>query len=251
VTSESYKVLPRATLLLLLLGTVCVGQNKKDSPAESGPQQASKNIDVNHVISVVTASENEFRAAFGGYGYKYDVIVQTFKDGKVTGEYRRTTQVALDKKGKLEERVLYFPRPSVTDIQVTREDLEDLSGRNQFILQTVNISKYNFKYAGNERIDNIDLYVFDVEPKVISSRERLFSGRIWLRANDLRILRMRGRSAQNSSQRFPVLDSYRAQVGEHCLFPALAVAEETLEFPFGRSVHLRIEVRYSDYVKLK
>jgi len=250
VTSESYKVLAGATLLLLFLETVCVAQNKKDSPAEFGPQQTSKHLDVNHVISVVAASENGFRTALGDYGYKYDVIIQTFKDGKVTGEYRRTTQVALDKKGTLEERVLYFPRPSVTDIQVTREDLEDLSGRNQFVLETVNISKYNFTYAGNERIDNIDLYVIDVEPKAISSRERLFSGRIWLRANDLRILRMRGRTVQKGSQRFPVMDSYRAQVGEQYLFPALAVAEEQLEFPRG-SVHLRIEVKYSDYVKLK
>ena len=169
----------------------------------------------------------------------------------MSGEYRRVTQVVSGKDGKLEEKILSFPRPTLTDIYVTREDLENLSAKYLFTLDTANANKYKFKYAGKERIGDIDLYTFDVTPKYVSSVERLFSGRIWVSVNDLRIVRLRGREVQNNGQKFPVMEIYRTPVDGRYLFPSVALADEEVVFPTSFSAHLHVEVRYSEYVKLK
>jgi hypothetical protein len=157
----------------------------------------------------------------------------------------------LDSAGRPEERILSFSRPTITEVVLTKEDLEDLSAKYQFTLETANANKYKFTYAGKESVDGVDSYVFVVEPKTISSKERLFSGRIWVRINDLKIVRMRGRGVEKGIQRFPILESRRIAVGDQYLFPSRAFADEQLVFPNGRSAHLRMEVSYSDYVKLR
>jgi hypothetical protein len=244
-------ILATSTFLLLLLKIACFMVNPDGSAVWATPAQVSENFDVNHVITEFTAGEAGFRTAFDNYGYKCDLIIQSIKDGKVTGEYRRTTQVALNKKGKPEEKVLSFPRPSLTEIVVTPEDLEDLSAKYHFILETTDARNYKFTYSGKERADNRDLYVFGVEPKVNPSKERLFSGRIWVSVSDLKIVKMRGKRVQKGNQSFPVMESKRSRVGEQYLFPSHASADEVLVFSNGRSAHVRIEVRYSDYVKLR
>lgn len=129
--------------------------------------------------------------------------------------------------------------------------LEGLSAKYQFTLETANASKYKFAYAVKERIDNMDVYIFEVEPKSISSKERLFSGRIWVSLKDLRIVKMRGKGVQKGYQRFPVMEIYRTVVEGRYLFPLASFADEELKFPNGSTVHLRVVVRYSDYIKLK
>lgn len=248
---RSYKVLATQIFVFLLLEIVCHAVSQKDNPQPALPAQATENLDVNHIVSEFTTGEAEFHAAFNRYGYKCDMVIQTLKNGNVTGEYRRTTQVVLGDDGKLEEKVISFPRQSLTDIVVTREDLEDLSAKYQFTLETANASKYKFAYVGKERIDNLDLYIFEVEPKSTSSKERLFSGRIWVSLNDLRIVKMHGKGVQKGRQRFPIMEIYRRAVEGRYLFPSAAFADEELKFPNGSSVHLRVVVRYSDYVKLK
>jgi hypothetical protein len=169
----------------------------------------------------------------------------------VTGEFHRTTQVVLGKNGKLEEKIISFPRPSLTDVGITREDLEVLSAGYQFALEAANASKYKFTYAGKVRVDNIDLFAFDIEPKSISSKERLFRRRVWVSVRDQRIVKTRGRAVQKGNQSFALMEVYRSAVEGRSLFPSLGFADEEIVFPHGNSVRVRIEVRYTDYVKLK
>ena len=241
------KQLFRITLVLVLMSAAIMNLSgqQKDTPGK-----ASENPDVNHLISEFSSGESEFKAAFGHYGYKCDLLIQTVRNGKVTGQYHRITQAVLSSKGKLEEKVLSFAASSVTEIAITRDDIDALSANYQFTLESLNMSKYKFTYAGTERIDNMDLYVFGVEPNPISSKELLFSGRIWVSVKDLRIVRMRGRAERKGNQKFPVLEIYRAAVDDRYLFPSYVSADEDVVFQNGSSVHLQMEVRYSDYVKL-
>ncbi|MBO0237265.1 hypothetical protein, partial [Vibrio parahaemolyticus] len=76
------------------------------------------------------------------------------------------------------------------------EDLEDLGGVNPFAIEPSAIPQYNFTYIGKEKIDELDLFVFDVTPKVIpdpkKSTQRLFIGRIWVDDKDLMIVKSKG-----------------------------------------------------------
>jgi hypothetical protein len=242
----------RPTKLAVLATYViaCMLANNHSS-ASALPAQAAANPDVDHIVSEFTIGEAEYQAAFDHYGYKQDLVLETLQNGKVTGEFHRITQIGLNKDGKPEERIISFPASSLKEVAVTREDLDDLSAKYQFTLQPGNASKYKFHYAGRERIDAVDLYLFDVKPKVSSAKERLFKGRIWVSDSNLRIFKMRGRGERKgNNQAFPVMEVQRTLV-DGSMFPAYAFADEKLVFQNGSSVHLRIHLRFTDYVKLR
>jgi hypothetical protein len=55
--------------------------------------------------------------------------------------------------------------------------LEEL---NRLLWSHRKLDRYNIRYVGKERIDDLDLFIFDVSPKVMPDpkkiKERLFSG---------------------------------------------------------------------------
>ena len=191
---------------------VSVATVQRDEPAQATLSQTSKTPDVKHIISEFTVGETELRKSFDQYGYHRDLLIQTVKKGKVTGAYHRITQLSLGKDGKPEEKVLSFPRPSLTEVTVTPEDLECLSPNYHFTLGESNVDKYEFTYIGSDRTADRDFYVFDVRPKRVGAKELLFKGRIWVSGKDLRVIKIRGLCVTKTNQSFPVLEISRGMV---------------------------------------
>ena len=243
--------LATATVISLLLSIMSLSAARQGSMlalAAGGAQDP----DVKHVIAGFTSGERRLRAALDHYGYKCDILVQTLKDGKVTGEFHRVSEMVMGRDGQIGERIISFPESSLKAVTVTQQDLESFSLRNQFPLESADASKYGFVYAGKEQVGNSVTYAFDVRPVGTVSGERLFEGRIWVRAEDGTIIKQRGKlEEQKSRQRFPMMEVSRTPVEGGYLFPSSATADEDLVFRNGRTVHLRIEIRYSEYVKLQ
>jgi hypothetical protein len=130
--------------------------------------------------------------------------------------------------------------------------LEDLGGVNQFALEAAKIDQYNFTYVGKEHIDELDLYVFDVAPKVVPSskniKERLFVGRIWVDDQDLQIVKTRGKGVpETKDNKFPNFETFREQIDGKYWFPTLARTDEELIYDNAPALHVRARVRYTDY----
>jgi len=172
--------------------------------------------------------------------------------GQVIGEYHRVSDFTFDNKGNLYEKINYFPMPSLQAAQMTNEDLEDLGGINPFALEGSKAASYNFKYAGKERIDELDLYVFDVSPKVMpspKSKERVFVGRIWVDDHDLQIVKAKGKAGpETKNNKFPIVETYREQIDGKYWFPTFAYADDDLVFDNGADLRLRMRVKYTDFV---
>ncbi|HEX9545069.1 MAG TPA: hypothetical protein VF955_07785, partial [Pyrinomonadaceae bacterium] len=123
-------------------------------------------MQIDNIIRAFTVKETEFRRALNSYAFKRDALVQQLgMGGQVIGEYHRVSNFSFDEQGNRFEKIQFFPMPSFAG--VTQEDLEDLGGVNPFALEAAKIPLYNFKYVGKERIDELDLYIFDVTPKVM------------------------------------------------------------------------------------
>ena len=54
------------------------------------------------------------------------------------------------------------------------EDYEDINHRYPFVLTTDEVPEYQILYVGQQRLDEIDTYVFDITPKTLGKRETLF-----------------------------------------------------------------------------
>jgi hypothetical protein len=207
--------------------------------------------DITRIIAAFTAKETQFRQALNIYSFKRDAVIQSIgMGGQVIGEYHRVSSFTFDDQGNRYEKISFFPMPSYGG--VTTEDLDDLGGINPFALEPSKIERYNFKYSGKEKIDELSLYVFDVTPKVIpdpkKTKERLFSGRVWVDDQELQIVKTKGKGVPETKiNKFPIVETYREQFGGKFWFPTYSYADEVLIFDSGEPLHIRMQVRYSDF----
>lgn len=209
-------------------------------------------VEVDRIVSEFTKNEEEFRYALTNYVFNRSATIQTIGlGGNITGTYRRDSFMTFSEDGERFERITYFPMSTLTELRITPEDLEDLGGVNPFALDPRNISMYTFSYVGKQRIDELNLHVFDVRPKVIpnpdKSKLRLFTGRIWVDDQDLMIVKSQGKGIPEGDQRFPVVDTWRTSVDGKYWFPAYSSSDDELVFKNGQVVKMRLRVRYDNY----
>ena len=225
---------------------------------QSQPASASSaaRVDTERIVRSFTAKESEFRRALNNYSFKRDAVIQTLGlGGQISGEYRRTSRFVFDDQGNRFEKIIFFPMPTITEIGITAEDLEDLGGIQPFALEASKAHLYNFNYVGKERIDEIDTYIFDVAPKVMpdpkKTKERVFVGRIWVDDRDLQIVKARGKGMpEDKNNKYATFETYREQIDGRFWFPTYTYADDELVFGSGQVVRIRMRVRYSDFERL-
>ena len=233
-----------AALALVVLTALTVsGQTPVNGPMDTA--------EVDRIIKGFTAKEVEFRRALNSYSFKRDVLVQKIgMGGQVTGEYHRVSTYTFDDHGNRYEKISFFPMSTMPEI--TQQDIQDMEGIKPFALEPSKIDQYNIRYVGKEKIDELDLYVFDVQPKVVpkfsKTQERFFSGRIWVDDKDLQIVKTKGKGLpEDKKNKFPVVETYREQIDGHYWFPTYSYADEELIFEEGYSLHIRMKIRYTDF----
>ncbi|HYY41694.1 MAG TPA: hypothetical protein VE775_03110 [Pyrinomonadaceae bacterium] len=242
-----------AVVAALALCAGAAAQKSEESHVRNVPLPAAE---IDRIIHAFTGKETQFRVALNDYGFKRDAVVQTIGwGGQITGEYHRVSRFSFDDSAHRFEKILSFPLPTIQEITLTPEDLEDLSGVETFALEAHKLPQYNFNYLGKEKIDELDLYVFDVGPKVLPDpkkvKERFFQGRIWVDDQDLQIVKVKGKGVPEGQQRFPVFETYREQIDGKYWFPTYTYADDQLVFPSGQVVHIRLRITFNDYERYK
>lgn len=212
----------------------------------------AKPAEIEKIVRAFTAKETEFRRALNEYAFKRDAVVQVIgMGGQIAAEYHRVSNFTFDDNGNRFEKIVFFPMATFGG--VTPEDLEDLGGINPFALEAAKIPEYNFAYVGKERIDELDLYVFDVSPKIIpdpKTGERYFVGRIWVDDRDLQIVKSHGKGIpETKNNKFPKVETYRQQIDGRYWFPTYSYADEELVYDNGFVQHIRLRVTYTDFKK--
>ena len=207
---------------------------------------------INDIVHKITQKETEFRRALNSYAFKRDALVQEIgMGGQVIGEYHRVSEFTFDDSGNRYEKIAFFPMPTFGGM--TPEDLEDLGGVNPYALEAAKLSQYNFKYVGKERIDELDLFVFDVSPKITpdakKTKERFFVGRIWVDDHDFQIVKTKGKGIpETKANKFPIVETYREQIDGKFWFPTYSYADDDLVFDNGTDLRIRMRVKYTDYI---
>ncbi|HYG09064.1 MAG TPA: hypothetical protein VD835_03720 [Pyrinomonadaceae bacterium] len=245
-----------ATLALTVAATLPVGAQQVSTASTGAPAATSTaGVDVEGVIRAFTTKEATFRSALNQYSFKREAIVQTIgMGGQISGEYRRVSRFVFDDSGKRYEKIELFPLSTLTELELTADDLEDMSGAQTFALEPSKMHLYSIKYVGKEKIDELNLFVFDVEPKVMpdpkKTKERFFKGRIWVDDQDLQIAKVRGKGVpEKKGARFPTFETYREQIDGKFWFPTYTYADEELVFDTGQVSHVRIRITFSEFAR--
>src|SRR5580658_3694385 len=214
-----------------------------------------KTLSVQDVIVQFGAAEAIVKETRLHYTYKQDVRMQTLSGTSVTGEFHEVSTISYDAKGKRVEEVTFAAQPSLKGLQLEQDDMEDIRVFMPLLLTSEDLPRYNLTYAGQQHVDDLDTYVFHVEPKKKEeSAKRYFEGRIWVDAQDFQIVKVCGKSGpelirtgkhQHSDLR-PTFVTYRQQVDDRYWFSSYTRSDDTLRFPAG-PLHLRQVIKYTDY----
>jgi len=239
-----------APLIVTLAMALSSAFSQSPSPQKEPP------IPVDEIIRKFAEKEKQFKIARASYTYRQDVKVQEL-DGndRVTGEFNQVADIIFDSSGKRTEKIVYAPAVTLRRIGMTAQDLQDLREIQPFVLTSDDIYKYNLKYSGKEKIDEIDCYVFDVSPKKIEKDQRYFEGRIWVDDQDLQIVKTYGKAVpdirdKNGENLFPRFETYREQIDGQYWFPTYTRAVDTLHFSTG-PVRMRQIIKYDKYKKFQ
>ncbi|MBI2679223.1 MAG: hypothetical protein HYX28_10630 [Candidatus Koribacter versatilis] len=224
--------------------------------AQDDPTTASVNpappsgISVDQVIQKFAAKEAEFKLARDNYTYRQTVSVQTLDGDTVDGEYRQVSDILFDAQGKRTENIVFAPMSTLQRVSMSPEDQEDIRKTMPFVLTTQEIPDYNIKYNGQQRVDELDTYVFEVSPLRMTPGRRYFQGRIWVDQQDLQIVMTHGKPVpdlrKGSENLFPKFTTYREQIDGKYWFPTYTRADDYLQFKRG-PVHIREIIKYTDY----
>jgi hypothetical protein len=216
--------------------------------------------EIDNIIKKMSDNEEEFRIALSNYVFNRKATIQEIGlGGQIAGTYRRDSFLTFTKDGKRFERIVFSPVSTLRNLQITPADLDDLGGINPFAIKPSEISLYNFNYLGKEKIDELDLHVFEVSPKVMPNPKksdlRLFQGRIWIDDRDLMIVKSKGKAVpegkdkQGNDQRFPIVETWRENVDGKYWFPSYSSADDELVFDSGNVLKMRMRVQFTDYAQ--
>ena len=209
--------------------------------------------EIDKITTKFIQNERLFRKALSVYAFNRDATIQTIgMGGQITGTYKRESFMTFDGAGNRIEKILFFPISTLTEIVITQADIENLGGLDPFAIEPAHFDKYKFTYLGKEKIDELNLHVFDVAPKVIPKAEKgglqLFSGRIWVDDQDLLIVKSKGKAVPEwKEERFAVIETWRENVDGKYWFPTYSASDDELVFRNGQVTKLKIRVKYTNY----
>jgi len=214
---------------------------------------APKGTTAEELIRKFTAQETKVRDARSGYTYTQDVLVQTLNGTAVDGQFHEITEISYDGKGKRVESVKFSEVPTLQGVQLSAADKDDIATFMPWILPADQLSDYKITYLGQQHVDDLDTYVFHVEPSKEEKNQRYFEGRVWIDNRDFQMVKLCGKTVPEQIHRKkkdpievrPTFVGYR-QLVDGYWFPAYARVDDTLHFGV-QSVHLREVVKFKDY----
>ncbi len=246
-------MMKKARILLFTLTILCVSFAGAIAQNSKIVRTDLSQAEIDRIVKAFTANEGKFRAALANYNFNRSATIQTVgMGGQITGTFRRDSILNLNEEGKRFEKILFAPVSTLTEITITPEDLEDLGGLNPFALEPSAVSQYNFNFVGKEKIDELNLYVFDITPKVMpdpkKTKLRLFTGRVWVDDQDLLIVKSKGKAIpETKNNKYPVVETWRENIEGKFWFPAYIASDDELVFDSGQAVKLKMRVKYTDY----
>jgi hypothetical protein len=218
--------------------------------------EAPPSLPEDQIIQRFAQKEDEFVRARAHYTYKKTIRIEEFgPDGQPTGQYVVVTQPARNPDGTSYDKIVERPESTLTRMHLLSEDLDVIQRMPAYPLTSAQLPKYNLKYIGKEKVDEVDCYLFQVKPKVPERATALFDGVVWVDDKFLEVVKTYGRWVtdlgvmKSKTLPFTMFESYREFVDSKYWFPAYARSDDTATIDKSE-IPIRIVIKYSDFKPL-
>jgi len=253
----------RAAFLILAAFSLGIAARADDSGFGKLDPSLPVGMSPDEIVKKFAAREAEFAEAREDYVFRQTVKVDTLDPdtNKVDGEYQQVSDITFDREGKRAEHVVFAPQNTLERVMMSPTDFDEIEHRLPFILTTDDLPKYDVKYLGRQRVDELDTYVFEAGPKVIQKGQHYFQGKVWVDQQDFQIVLVNGTTVPQDTRKGhedlqPPFTTYYEQIDGKYWFPTYTKAEGNLHFAAqdgatAQDVHLRSIVKYTDYKRFR
>jgi len=221
-------------------------------PAETPPPLPPAEI-----IKEFAAKEEKFLRARVQYGYKKSIKLTEFgPDGQPSGEYQLTVQMVLDSEGRPYEKVVEQQQSTLHALTLTPDNVKIIGHLPAYPLIPQQLAKYDLRYVGTEKVDEIDCYIIDAKPKLLERAQALFQGVVWVDKQYLEVVKTYGKWVTDlGDERAPELpftnfETYRENVEGKYWFPNYARADEYLHSKNSGDIPVRLVIKWTDFKPL-
>ena len=212
------------------------------------PEPAAPPIPAEQIIQRFTQNEDLDKKA-----YDADTLDQSVKVEELVtsgGLFELAGEQYTKSDGEHYESVLKPPTSNLHYTEFSLEDVKFLAGLRLFFLTTEELPQYKLSYEGKEKLDQIDTFIFRVEPKQLISKP-LFDGVVWIDDQDFAIVKSFGQfvtDTGNFAGSFPfrMFDVYRENIQGHLWLPTYIRSDSDVKAPQG-TVPIRLVIRSSNF----
>ena len=254
----------RTTLLLvLLLALPAAAQEQKPGPVKPPPGPELKRIPANpppetppipaeEIIERFTKKEAEMKQAHEQFNYRLTVRVVEFDEtGKAAGEWQVVSEIIFKPDGTRVGRIIEQPPSTLKRMDFTMEDVQDLASLPMFILTPDQRPRYDITYQGKQPIDELNTFIFRVQPRRLERNVAQFEGLIWVDDRDFVIVKTYGRMVKEVEEDtvglpFKMFETYRENIEGKYWFPTYSRSEDTVKSELGET-KLRLTIRAGDF----
>ncbi len=223
----------------------------KNIPLKADPGKPP--LPVEDMIRRLAANEDLFKKVYDTYRLEQTVRVQELDNGGPSGEFKVTGEFYTKPDGKRYERIVKPPESTLRKSAFSVEDVQTLAALPLFVLTSDELPHYDLRYEGQQKLDEINTFIFSVKPKQVIRGRRLFDGVVWVDDQELAIVKSYGRfvtevARENDQIPFTTYETYRENIAGKYWFPTYIRSDETVPLPKGGDLHLRLVIRSSNFL---
>jgi hypothetical protein len=208
------------------------------------------------IIKRFSEKEDLYLAARPHYGYRKTIRIEEFDpQGQLAGQFLQVTETVRDSDGRISHKVLEHPQSTLRSFSLEPEEVRELERIPQFPLTTAQLAKYELKYLGEEQIDEIKCYIFQVKPKDLERTQAYFEGIVWADAKYLELVKTYGKwvtelgDTHIAGMPFTTYETYRENVDGKYWFPNYMRSDDMLHLR-DANVPVRLVIKWTNFQPL-
>jgi len=214
------------------------------------PHPGPPPIPADEIVKRFTANEDAMMKMYGTYNF--DETVRLEELGPDGGKLTLQGQVYTRPDGQRYFRMSQEPQSNLKWTKYSAQDVETMVQVPLFALTSEEAANYNFKYAGDEKLDELHTYVFQVSPKELSRKKRFFEGVVWIDDRDFAIVKSFGHfvseiEGEGTKLPFSMFEVYRENFQDKYWLPTYITSDDYLPSAEGDQWHLKLIIRDTNF----
>lgn len=209
-------------------------------------------VPTEEIIRKFAQHEGEFKRIYDAYSFEQTVRIQELAgDSGPAGEFSVSGQFYTKPDGERYERIIKPPASTLRRSAFSLEDVRQLARLPLFVLTTDDLPNYAVTYEGQEKLDELNTYIFRVKPKQVERKRLRFDGVVWVDDHDFAIVKSYGQfvtdvAGQGTQLPFTMYETYRENFQQKYWFPTYIRSDDAVTSE-KEQLRLRLVVRSTNF----